>query len=46
MVSKINFKKKRKEDALALAELVYDIFKEENDKIDNGQNDAKHTESS
>jgi hypothetical protein len=38
-----NFSKsKRKEDALALARLLYDIFKEQqnNGKVENGQNYA------
>ncbi len=36
---------KRKEDALALAYLVYDIFIEEGrgDKVENGQNNANQT---
>lgn len=37
----------RKKDALALAELIYDMFKEqqqrENDKIEDGQNNAQPT---
>jgi hypothetical protein len=35
-------KAERKKDALAMAELIYDIYKEkqDNDKIENGQNDA------
>ena len=37
-----NIRKKRKEDALALAQLVYDMFKEDvaSGKIKLGQNDA------
>ncbi len=33
----------RKKDALALAELVYDMFKEKkiSDKVENGQNNAQ-----
>lgn len=42
-----NAKEARKKDALALAELIYDMFKEEelreNDKIMEGQNDAETT---
>lgn len=40
---KLSFKAKRKEDALALAQLVYDIYKEEqaSGKIINGQNNAE-----
>ena len=38
---------KRKNDAMALAELIYDMFKEEeqreNDKIEDGQNNAQST---
>ena len=37
----------RKKDALALAELIYDMYKEEeqreNDKIEDGQNNAQST---
>jgi hypothetical protein len=40
-------KKAMKEDALALAELVYDMYKEEeqrkNDIVKNGQNNAQST---
>lgn len=32
------------DEALALAELIYDIFKDQNDKISNGQNDAQTTQ--
>lgn len=41
-----NINKKRKEDALVLAQLLYDIFKENqsNDKIDSGQNNAQQTQ--
>ena len=42
-----NIKKKRKEDALELAYLAYDIFKERqnnNAKLKNGQNNAKQTQ--
>lgn len=41
------FEEKRKEDALALAQLVYDIYQEKrsNDKIRDGQNYAKQTKS-
>ena len=43
--AKISAKKARKRDALALAELIYDIFKEQgkNGKIEGGQNNAKQT---
>jgi hypothetical protein len=39
-----NITKRRKEDALALALLLYDIFKENkvSGKIDSGQNNANH----
>lgn len=42
-------KKARKDDALELAYLIYDIFKEEteaNDKIESGQNNAQQTQDS
>lgn len=35
--SKMSFKKKRKQDALDLAVLIYDIYKE---KVDKGQDNA------
>lgn len=35
------FRRARKADALALAELIYDIYVEDNAKITNGQNDAQ-----
>ena len=39
-------KAERKKDAMALAELIYDVFREkkrkENDKVISGQNNAKH----
>jgi hypothetical protein len=41
-----NIAKKRKDDALELAYLIYDIFKEEeqsNDKIEGGQDYANQT---
>lgn len=40
--------KQRKQDALALAQLLYDIYKEEvqsSDKIGDGQNNAQQTSS-
>lgn len=40
-------KRARERDALALAELIYDMYKEEqqreNDKIEDGQNNAQST---
>lgn len=41
-----NIAQKRKDDALELAYLIYDIFKEEtenDDKIEDGQNNAEQT---
>jgi hypothetical protein len=47
-VSAIEAKELRKRDALLLAELIYDMFKEEeqreNDKIEDGQNNAQSTD--
>lgn len=47
-VSTTAAKEARKRDALALAELIYDMFKDEqqreNDKIENGQNNAQSTD--
>ncbi|HUD07292.1 MAG TPA: hypothetical protein VMR34_05385 [Candidatus Saccharimonadales bacterium] len=42
-VDEKSFKTKRKEDALELAQILYDIFKEKqaNDKLKNGQNNAQ-----
>ena len=39
-----NIAKKRKEDAQALAQLLYDIFKQNRDggKVEYGQNNANH----
>lgn len=40
-----NSSNKRKEDALALAQLIYDIYQEEgNGKIEDGQNNAQENE--
>jgi hypothetical protein len=43
-----NIAQKRKDDALELAYLIYDIFKEEteSDKIEDGQNNAQPTQAS
>lgn len=44
-----NIAQKRRDDALELAYLIYDIFKEEtekDDKIIDGQNNAQETENS
>ncbi len=44
-----NIAQKRKDDALELAYLIYDIFKEEtenDDKIEDGQNNAKQPQNS
>lgn len=43
-----NIAQKRKDDALELAYLIYDIFKEqtEDDKIESGQNNAQQTQDS
>ena len=44
-----NIAQKRKDDALELAYLIYDIFKEEtesNDKIEDGQNNAQQIQDS
>ncbi|HVC36516.1 MAG TPA: hypothetical protein VNE40_03710 [Candidatus Dormibacteraeota bacterium] len=40
----LSIKQRRKKDALALAELIYDMYKEEqaSGKIINGQNNAQH----
>jgi hypothetical protein len=47
-VSAIEAKELMKRDALLLAELIYDMFKEEeqreNDKIEDGQNNAQSTD--
>lgn len=47
-VSGAKVKEARKRDALALAELIYDMFKEEeqrkNDIMEDGQNNAQSTE--
>lgn len=36
-----DFTKKRKDLALEMAQLLYDIFKEQNDIIESGQNNAQ-----
>ncbi len=44
-----NIAQQRKEDALELAYLIYDIFKEEaenDDKIEDGQNNAQQSQNS
>lgn len=41
-LSKADVKKARKADALALAELIYDIFMEEDGKTNSGQNNAQN----
>lgn len=49
VVMEENIAQKRKDDALELAYLIYDIFKEETengDKIESGQNNAQQTQSS
>lgn len=45
LLTRSGIKKKRKEDAMALAQLIYDIYNENkvNDKIRNGQNYANET---
>jgi hypothetical protein len=47
-VSVANAREARKRDALLLAELIYDMFKEEehreNDKMEDRQRDAEHTD--
>lgn len=41
----VSVTKAYKEDALALAQLIYDIYKEESgDKIEDGQNNAQENE--
>jgi hypothetical protein len=44
--SSVEVARMRKEDALSLAELIYDIYKEnmDGDKIINGQNNANENE--
>lgn len=41
-----DLKRARKKDAMALAELIYDVYKDElkAGKLDNGQNHAKQTD--